>query len=283
VDGVGTEEPSPQAGPIAPSHPAYDERPTRPYAAPTPIWKRITGPIVAAGAALAKWGVILLKLKVFTFAASMLVSVGAYAWLWGWQFAVGFVLLILVHEMGHVLALRRMGIRASAPMFIPFLGAFVAMKEQPRSAWHEAVSGIAGPALGALAAAACWWYADQSGSSLFLALAFTGFFLNLFNMIPMLPLDGGRAAAAIHPAMWLVGLAGLVGLLIYHPNIVIMIILLLGGTEAWRRFRGRQTAEGREYYQLTSRQRSLMTAAYFGLIALLVLGMHATYVHRTFS
>ncbi|MFL6238194.1 MAG: site-2 protease family protein [Actinomycetes bacterium] len=272
-----------ETAPTEPSYGAPPPQPDRPLAAPTPIWKRIGGGIAAAGVALAKWGAILLKLKVFTFAASMLVSVAAYAWLWGWQFGVGFVLLIFVHEMGHVIALRRMGIRASAPMFIPFLGAFVSMKEQPRSAWHEAVSGIAGPAFGALAAAACWWYAHESGSRLFLALAFTGFFLNLFNLIPMLPLDGGRAAAAIHPAMWLVGLAGLIGLLIYHPNVLIMIILLLGGTEAWRRFRGRQTAEGREYYKLTSRQRQLMTLAYFGLIAILVLAMHQTYVHRSFS
>ena len=269
--------------PTEPSYGAPPPAPERPYAAPAPFWKRAGGAVVAAGVALAKWGAILFKLKVFTFAATMLVSVAAYAWVWGWQFAVGFVGLIFVHEMGHVVALRRMGIKSSLPMFIPFLGAFVSMKEQPKSAWHEAVSGIAGPAVGGVAAAACWWYADQSGSDLFLALAFTGFFLNLFNMIPMLPLDGGRAAAAIHPAMWLVGLAGLVGLLIYHPNFLIMIILLLGGTEAWRRFRGRQTAEGLAYYQLTGHQRLTMTLMYFGLIAVLVLAMHETYVHRTFS
>jgi Zn-dependent protease len=275
-------------GAVAPTpyDPAYNNAPPppdKPLAAPTPILKRIGGAIAAAGIALAKWGAILLKLKVFTFAASMLVSVAAYAWLWGWKFAVGFVLLIFVHEMGHVIALQRMGIKASAPMFIPFFGAFVSMKEAPKSAWHEAVSAIAGPATGAVAAAACWWYADQTGSGLFQALAFMGFFLNLFNMIPMLPLDGGRAAAAIHPVMWIVGLVGLVGLLIYHPNFLIMIILLLGGTEAWRRFRGRQTAEGREYYKLLPRQRQLMTLMYFGLIAVLVFGMHETYVHRTFS
>jgi hypothetical protein len=74
-----------------------------------------------------------------------------------------------------------------------------------------------------------------------------------------------------------------VGLLIYHPNFILMIILLLGGTEAWRRFRGRRTAEARAYYTLTSRQRTLMTTAYFGLIGVLILAMHATYVHRTFS
>jgi Zn-dependent protease len=277
--------------PIEPTYePAYEPAygappppPERPLAAPTPIWRRIGGGIVAAGVAIAKWGAILLKLKVFTFAASMLVSVAAYAWLFGWQFAVGLVLLLFVHEMGHVLALKQMGIKASLPMFVPFLGAFVNMREQPKTAWHEAVSGIAGPAVGALGAAACWWYAADSGSSLFRALAFTGFFLNLFNMIPMVPLDGGRAAAAIHPAMWLIGLVGLIGLLVYHPNVVLVIILVLGGTEAWRRFRGARTTEGRAYYKLTSVQRQIMTAAYFGLIAVLVYGMHETYVHRVFN
>lgn len=247
-----------------------------------PVWKRVGGAIAAAGAALAKWGVVLFKLKVFTFAASMLVSVAAYAWLWGWRFGVGFVVLILIHEMGHVVALRRMGIKASAPTFIPFVGAFVQMRQQPKSAWQEAVSGIAGPVFGAVAAAGFWWYSEQTGSGLLLALAFTGFFLNLFNMIPMLPLDGGRAAAALHPVMWLLGLVGLVALMLYHPNFVIMLILILGGTEAWRRFRGRNTAESRAYYTLTRQQRQIMTVAYFGLIAVLVLAMHATYAHRSF-
>src|SRR3954470_16559627 len=112
-----------------------------PYSTPAPqrpLWRRAGGAIAAAGFAIVKWGAVLLKLKVFTFAASMLVSVAAYAWLWGWKFAVGFVLLIFVHEMGHVIALQRMGIKASAPMFIPFFGAFVSMKEAPKSAWHEA-------------------------------------------------------------------------------------------------------------------------------------------------
>jgi len=285
---VDDEEPIPPtvATPVPAEVPEYAAASAYSYSPQPPersAWKRITGPIVATGAVLAKWGVVLFKLKVFTFAASMLVSIVAYAWLWGWRFAVGFVVLLFVHEMGHVVALRRMGIRASAPTFIPFVGAFVAMRQAPKSAWHEAVSGIAGPMFGAAAAAGFWWWSGQNGSGLFRALAFTGFFLNLFNLIPMLPLDGGRAAAAIHPAMWLIGLLGLVGLLLYHPNFLIMFILILGGIEAWRRFRGRQTADSQNYYKLTGRQRALMTTAYFSLIGVLVLGMHATYVHRTFS
>jgi Zn-dependent protease len=251
-------------------------------AAPAPLLKRLAGPVIAVGVALAKWGAVIFKLKVFTFAASMAVSLAAYAWIWGWQFAVGFIVLLFVHEMGHVVALRQMGIPASLPMFIPFLGAFVSMKEQPKSAWHEAVSGIAGPVVGSLGALACWWYAETSGSALFMALAFTGFFLNLFNLIPIVPLDGGRTAAAIHPAMWIVGLIGLIGLAFYTHSPLVIIIAILGATEAWRRFRGRNTAESRAYYQLTHQQRQIITVAYLSLVALLVLAMHQTYIERTF-
>jgi Zn-dependent protease len=176
-----------------------------------------------------------------------------------------------------------MGIPASLPMFIPFLGAFVTMKEQPKSAWHEAVSGIAGPVVGSLGALACWWYAETSGSSLFMALAFTGFFLNLFNLIPIVPLDGGRTAAAIHPAIWVLGLIGLVALAFYTHSPLVIIIAILGATEAWRRFRGRNTAESKAYYELLPGQRRIITVAYLALVGLLVLAMHHTYIERTFD
>jgi Zn-dependent protease len=277
MDYLEPDQPLPVEMPPAVAVPQY-----APATPERPLWRRATGAIAAAGVALAKWGAILFKLKVFTFAASMLVSIAAYAWLWGWRFGLGFVLLILIHEMGHVVALRAMGIKAGAPTFIPFFGAFVQMRQQPKTAWHEAVSGIAGPVFGAAGAAALWWYADQTGSGLLHALAFTGFFLNLFNLIPMLPLDGGRAAAALHPSIWLLGLVALLALMLYHPNFVIMLILILGGTEAWRRFRGRNTADARAYYTLTRQQRQIMTIAYFGLIAVLVFAMHATYAQRAF-
>ena len=153
---------------------------------------------------------LLPKLKLFTTSATMLVSIGAYALIWGWQFGVGFVLLLLVHEMGHVIQLRREGIPASAPMFIPFLGALVAMKELPKDAAAEARVGLAGPVLGSLGALVPLALYGVTGDELFKALAFVGFFLNLFNLLPVLPLDGGRAMAALSPALWLVGFALLV-------------------------------------------------------------------------
>ena len=115
------------------------------------------------------------------------------------------MLLLMVHEMGHVIQLRREGVPASAPMFIPFLGAFVGMKEMPKNAWAEAKVGLAGPVLGTLGAGVCLAAAVATDSDLLRAVAYTAFFLNLFNLIPVVPLDGGRAAAAFHPAFWFVG------------------------------------------------------------------------------
>ena len=137
----------------------------------------------------------------------MLVSIAAYSLIWGWRFAAGFVLLLLVHELGHVFQLRREGIPASAPMFIPFLGAAVAMKEMPKDAAAEARVGLAGPVLGSLGALVPLGLYALTGEDLFKALAFMGFFLNLFNLLPVLPLDGGRAMAALSPWMWFVGFA----------------------------------------------------------------------------
>src|SRR5918996_3415258 len=149
------------------------------------LLKRLGGPAVAAALLLAKFGAkakVLLfalpKLKLFTTSGSMLVSIVAYQLIFGWAFAVGFVLLLLLHELGHVIQLRREGIKASAPMFIPFLGAVISAKSMGDDAAAEARVGLAGPVLGSLGALACLPIADATGNNLFRALAFTGFFLN---------------------------------------------------------------------------------------------------------
>ena len=213
----------------------------------------------------------------------MLVSIGAYALIWGWKFAVGFVLLLLVHEIGHVIQLRREGIPASAPMFIPFLGAMVAMKKMPDDAGAEARVGLAGPVLGSLAALVPWAIYGLTGDDLFLALAFVGFFLNLFNLLPVLPLDGGRAMAALSPAMWLVGFALLIGATVLYPNPIMILILLFGGLETWRRWKSRKEPEAREYHRLSPRTRWGVATVYLGLAVLLALGMDATFIERDFD
>jgi Zn-dependent protease len=266
--------------------PAYRPEPVR----RRPLWRRLAGPLLALGVVLLKFGaklkgvlLLLPKLKIFTTSASMLVSIGAYALIWGWKFAVGFVLLLLVHEMGHVLQLRREGIKASAPMFIPFLGALVAMKELPKDAAAEARVGLAGPVLGSLAALVPLGIYALTGDELFKALAFVGFFLNLFNLAPVLPLDGGRAMAALTPWMWFVGYGLLVVATFVFPNPIMLLILLFGGMETWRRWKQRKEPAAREYHRVRPATRAAVAAVYVGLAALLAVAMDATFIERDFD
>ena len=247
------------------------------------ILRRLATPVIALGLLFWKAKFILVaifKFKIFATSASMLVSIGAYALLWGWQFAVGFVLLLLVHEMGHFLEAKRQGLNVSAPMFIPFLGAAIMLRENPLNAWREAQIAIAGPIIGSLGAAAVWLVGEQQDSDFLRALAFTGFLVNLFNLIPVVPLDGGRIAAAIHPYVWILGFVGLVGLLFIAPNPLLIIIVLVVGLELWRRWQDRGTAESKEYYAVAPWQRVTATVAYFALAGLLVLGMDASFIER---
>jgi Zn-dependent protease len=185
--------------------------------------------------------------------------------------------------MGHVLQLRREGIKASAPMFIPLLGAFIAMKEMPKNALAEARVGLAGPVLGSLGALAALGVYAGTGSTLFLGLAYVGFLLNLFNLLPMLPLDGGRAVGAMSPAFWILGIVMMVALLFVTPlNPIFLLILALvafsGGKEIWRRWKMRNTPEGQAYNDIELRYRVMVGLVYFGLIAGLALLMAITYV-----
>jgi Zn-dependent protease len=260
--------------------------PPEPTPAPAPSrTKRLLGPLAVLGAALAKFkGVLLLlpKLKLLTTSGTMLVSVAAYALIWPWTFAAGFVVLLFVHEMGHVLQLRREGVKASAPMFIPFFGAFVAMKELPKDALAEARVGLAGPVLGSLGAALLVPVWLVTGDDFWAALAFVAFFLNLLNLAPVLPLDGGRAMAAMAPWMWFVGFAAMAAAAIAFPNPIILIVLLLGGMETWRRWKVRRAGGEAEeaYYRVAPRHRLLVGAVYVGLIVALAIGMDLTHVAR---
>lgn len=282
-------EPQPQwAPPVAPEPIPATPAPTP--SSPSPPARRggLGGVLVALVALLAKGKALLLllpKIKLLTTSGTMLVSIGAYALIWGWQFAVGFVVLLFVHEMGHVIQLRREGVEASAPVFIPFMGAVVWAKQLGGNALAEARVGLAGPVLGSLGAVVSLLIADATGNDLFRALAFTGFFLNLFNLAPVLPLDGGRAMAAMAPWMWIVGFGVLVGAAIAFPNPIIILILLFGGMETWRRWKARRapTPETRAYYRVAPRHRLMVAAVYIGLIAALAFGMHETHLVRTFA
>jgi Zn-dependent protease len=267
------------------------------HAAPPPVAaepertgpKRLLGPLLAALAILAKFGKLALlfvgKAKFATTSLSMLVSIAAYSFIFGWPFAVGFVVLLLVHEMGHVIQLRREGIEATAPLFIPFLGAVVGAKSLGDDAAAEARVGLAGPILGTLGAALCVPLYLATGDEIFKALAFTGFFLNLFNLVPVTPLDGGRAMAALSPWMWFAGLFAFALLAFVAPNPIIVIILVLGVFDTYKRFKAYRAGgpEVRRYYRVPRRQRLMVLAVYLGLIAVLVVGMDLTHVARDFS
>ncbi len=254
------------------------------------VRNRVASALAALGALIAKFfaaikGAILLlpKLKLLTTAGTALVSVAAYSLFWGWTFALGFVVLLFVHEMGHVIQLRREGIKASAPMFVPFMGALITSKSLGDNALAEARVGLAGPILGSVGAAACWGIAEATGSDLLRALAYVGFLLNLFNLLPVVPLDGGRAMAAMAPWMWFVGFGALVFLALVFPNPIILIILFFGGLETWRRWQARKSRslEQAAYYRVAPRHRLLVGAVYIGLIVLLAAGMYETHILAT--
>jgi Zn-dependent protease len=249
--------------------------------------RRLWGPIGAFVVLMATKGkailLLLPKLKIFTTSATMLVSIAAYALIWGWTFAVGFVLLLLLHELGHVIQLRREGVEASAPMFIPFLGAVVAAKSMGDDAAAEARVGLAGPILGSIATLVplAIWLA--SGNEFWQALAYVGFFINLLNLLPVLPLDGGRAMAALSPWVWFAGYASLVALTFLFPNPILILVLIFGGIESWRRWKARNTPESRAYHDIPTRTRALVAITYLGLAAALAVGVAETFLEKDFN
>jgi len=210
---------------------------------------------------------------------TMILSIVVYSMRWGWEFAVGFVLLIFVHECGHLLAAKRVGLKVGAPVFIPFMGAVIALKEAPRNAWIEAQVGIGGPIMGTVGAAVCELIFLVTGNLLFRALAYTGFFLNLFNLSPIGFLDGGRIVTALSPWLWIAGFAVLIGLVILHFNFLLILILVMSLPRLFSLFRKKTEAELR-YFEVTPVQRCTMGCLYFGLVILLVLAMEVTHIPR---
>jgi Zn-dependent protease len=222
------------------------------------------------------------KIKVVTTLGTMFISIAAYALAFGWPFAVGFVLLLFVHEMGHVIQLRREGVEASAPVFIPFVGAVIAVKSLGKDAAAEARVGLAGPILGAagtLIPLAVWL---ATGSDLWRALAYVGFFINLINLLPVLPLDGGRAMAVLGPKVWIAGiLVAVAAAVVFLGPIVLLFVLLLGGPELYHRFKNRHSEESRKFHSVPTRTKVAVAAVYLSLTVLLIVGTAETYVPRT--
>jgi len=213
--------------------------------------------------------------KLLLTGGSMLVSVFAYALLFGWRYAVGFVLLLFVHEMGHYIAARQRGLNAGAPTFIPFVGAWVELKDMPHDAETEAYVGLGGPLLGTVGALACYFLARDQDSNLLLAIAYSGFFLNLFNLIPLSPFDGGRITAVLSPRIWLLGVPVLVALFFWRPSPMLILMALLAAPQLLKAIRYKSDSEeAQTYYAVSAATRFKYGFYYLALAGFLAVMTH---------
>lgn len=211
-----------------------------------------------------KWG------KLATSGGTMLLSLAVYATIWGWRYAAGFIALLFAHEMGHYFAARQRGLDVGAPAFIPFVGAWIALKDKPIDVETEAYVAIAGPVVGTVAALAVYLWARSEDSGLLLAISYAGLFLNLFNLLPISPLDGGRVTAVLSPRIWFVGVPILVALMLYRPSPMLLIVAILALPQlisAWRY--DPRAPENIAYYGVPLQTKLEFGSAYLALAALL--------------
>jgi hypothetical protein len=211
--------------------------------------------------------------KLFLSVGSMLLMIGVYGFQFGWPFAVGFVALLGIHEAGHYVAARQRGLNVGLPTFIPFVGAWIQLKDLPHDVDTEAYVGIAGPVAGSLGALACEYAGRAYHSPLLLSLAYTGFFLNLFNLIPLSPFDGGRITAAVSPKLWLLGVPVLIGAFVYQPSPILIVIAVLAAPHVIAVLRGQIDTKA-TYYSIGLTKRIAYGLAYVGLLVFLVARLH---------
>lgn len=242
----------------------------RPAQRPKPRGKGAGATATLLAFLLLKAKSLLVLLKALPAAKFLLTSLSMLAMVWfeaqrsGWWFGVGFVLMILIHELGHGFAMKQQGVSAGWPIFIPFVGAMIAMKATPRDRNAEAIIAYGGPLAGTLAALAAAVIGLAFDSRLFMALAYTGFFLNLFNLTPVSPLDGGRVAQAFSRRAWIIGLVllGAIFLWTHSPQLLLIAALALP------RLFGRAAVEEQREPLAPATQRA-WAVRYFGLAAFL--------------
>jgi Zn-dependent protease len=220
---------------------------------------------------LASKGKVLLVLapKLLLTFSSMAAMVWVEALRSGWLYGLGFVLCILVHELGHAFAIRRHGLSSSWPVFIPFVGAFITLQTQDLPPVVEAEVGLAGPVWGtaaSLGAVVLYW---ETANRVWLAVALTGFLLNLFNLTPIRPLDGGRVAQLFSRRAWILGALILVGLffLTWSP-----LLILVGLSALPRALRG--GAQRQDLPEALPSDRLRLATQYFGLMGVLAAGYY---------
>jgi Zn-dependent protease len=206
---------------------------------------------------------------------TMLLSVLVYAWIFGWRYAVGFIALLFVHEMGHFIAARQKGLNVGLPTFIPFVGAWVELKQMPHDAQTEAYVGLGGPLLGSVGATVCYLLARSWDLDWLLAVSYAGFFLNLFNLIPLSPFDGGRITAVLSPRIWFAGVPVLIALFLYRPSPMLLVIALLAAPQLMKAWKYRaDSEEALTYYAVPTRVKWEYAAYYIGLAAFLAVMTH---------
>jgi Zn-dependent protease len=204
---------------------------------------------------------------------SMVITVAAYATKFRLGLVVGFVLITLIHEIGHAVVIRAKGLRAGFLVFIPFIGGAVTLKDQPRSAYDDALIGLAGPVAGTFASLVSLQIFKWTANPLYLLIASVGFILNLLNLLPLGPLDGGRISAAVTKWMWLLGGGVLVYKTIKQPNPLMILILVLAAFQVYASIV--REKEERAFYDVTLGQRAGIAVAYFALVVFLG---HQTYM-----
>ena len=213
--------------------------------------------------------------KVALTTGSMLVSLIVYAFVFGWRYAAGFIALLFVHEMGHYIAARQRGLDVGAPTFIPFVGAWIELKQMPHDAETEAYVGLGGPLLGSVGALACYWAARSYDAPWLLAVAYAGFFINLFNLIPLSPFDGGRITAVLSPRIWLLGVPILIALFVWRPSPMLVLVAILAAPHVWQAIRYRKDSpEAQTYYAVSTRTKWEYGFYYIVLAAFLALMTH---------
>jgi Zn-dependent protease len=231
-----------------------------------------TGALVLFGKT--KYVLAALKLTKLAPLGSMLFTVGTYSMFFGLPYAAGMVGLILVHEIGHAAVMHSRGVPFSPMVFIPFMGAVIATKELPRDAWEDALIAFGGPVLGSLGAGAVGLAGHATDSQLLIALADFGLMINLFNLLPLGSMDGGRIAGALSPYMSVAGVGMGAGLAYTGAiqNPIFYLILLSGGYQTFQRFYN-PGAMPANYYSITPFQRASLGLGYVGLISGLALAM----------
>lgn len=225
---------------------------------------------------LMKFKFLFILLKLGKFAStliSMLLMIVIYAEIYGWAFGLGFVLLLFIHEVGHYLSAKIVKLDVTLPIFIPFVGAAIRMKEEPKDAVTEAKVAIGGPLLGSFGALICLVLYFLIQENFLAALAYSGFILNLFNLIPLHPLDGGRVVSAVSPKLWLIGIPIGVIALVKFFNPILLILLVLGVMHLINQYKN----PNKSYYKVKPSTRLVFALAYFSLM--LLLGIGITYIH----